>query len=101
MLGGVGNTLALFYWEEEKEEGEPGEIADGDISWYGSLGDSVQGLDNADREGPHSCWRRILFLVGRQLASQAKIDLSHSVVSEVVVPHGCEYLTDRAEVLID
>ena len=84
MPGGVVTALAVFAWAETKEEGDPGEIADGDISWCGYLGDGVQGLDNSDREGPCSCWRRILFLVGRQLESQAKIKLSHSVVSGVV-----------------
>ena len=56
---------------------------------------------NTDREGPHSCWRGILLLVGRQLASQAKIELSQSVVSGVVGPPGCNALTDRVEVLLD
>ena len=100
-MGGVGTALAVFSWAEEKEEGDPGEIADGNIYWCGSLVGGAQGLDNADREGPHYCWRGILFLVGSQLASQAKIELSHSIVYGVVAPHGCEYLTDRAEVLLD
>ena len=80
MLGGVGTDLAVFAWPEEEEEGDPGEIAEGDISWCGSLDGSVQGLYTADREGLHSCWGRILLLVGRQLASQAKFELPHSVV---------------------
>ena len=42
MLGGVGTALAVFSWEEEEEEGDPGEIADVDISWCGSLDGSVQ-----------------------------------------------------------
>ena len=58
-------------------------------------------MDNTDREGTHSCWRIILLLVGLHLASQAKVKLPHSVVSGVIVPHGCEYFTDQAEVLID
>ena len=101
MLGGVGTASAVFAWAEEEEEGNPGEIDDGNISWCGSLGGGVQGLDNTDREGPHSCCRIILFLVGRQLASKAKIELSHPVVSEVVRSHGCKDLTNRAEVLLD
>ena len=101
MLGGVGTASAVFSWEEEKEEGDPGDISDGDISWCGSLGGNVQVLDSAEKEGPQSCWRRTLLLVRRQLESQAKIELSHSVVLVVVVPHGCEYLTDRAEILLD
>ena len=52
-------------------------------------------------EGPHSCWRRILLLIGHHLASQAKVELPHSVVVGVVGPHGCEYLTDQVEVLLD
>ena len=50
--------------------------------------------------GAHSCCRRIFPLTGRQLAFQEKVKLTHSVVSGVVVPHGCEDLTDRAEVLL-
>ena len=73
VLGGVGTASAVFAWAEEKEEGYPGEIADGDIYWCGSLGGGVQELDNADREGTYSCWERILFLVRRHLASHAKI----------------------------
>ena len=65
------------------------------------MGGGVQGLVNTDREGPHSCWRGILLLVGHQLASQAKIELPHSVVSGVVGLHGCNDLTDRVEVLLD
>ena len=94
MLGGVGTTLAVSTWPEEKGEGDPGEIADGGVSCFGSLCGGFQGLGNADREGPHSCWRRILLLVGRQLASQPKVKLSHVVVSGVVGPHRCEDLTD-------
>ena len=101
VLGGVGTSSTVFTWAEEKEKGDPGEIADGNISLYGSLGGGVQGLDNADRERPHYCWRRILFLIEHQLASQAQIELSHSVVLGVIGPHGCKYLTDRAEVLLD
>ena len=101
VLGGVGTVLAVFIWTEEEEEGDPGEISDSNISWSGSLGNGVQVLDNADREGPHSCWRRMLLLIGRQLASQPKVELPHAVVSGFVGPHGCKYLTDRAEVLLD
>ena len=32
VLGGVGTALAVFAWPEEKEEGDSGEIADGNIS---------------------------------------------------------------------
>ena len=60
MLGGVGTALAVLSWTEEEEEDNPSEIADGDIFCNGSLGGGVQGLDNAEREGPHSCWRMVL-----------------------------------------
>ena len=35
------------------------------------------------------------------MASQPKVELPHAVVSVVVCPHGCKYLTDQAEVLLD
>ena len=35
------------------------------------------------------------------MESQAKIELSHSVVSGVVIIHGCKDLTNQAEVLLD
>ena len=94
MVGSIGSALAVFAWLEEEEEGDPGEFADCDISWGGSLGGGVQGLDNVDGEGPHSCWRRILLLIGRQLESELKVNFPHVVVAGVVGPHGCKYLTD-------
>ena len=63
MVVGIGVALAVFAWPEEEEEGDRGEVADCDISWGGSLGGGVQCLDDVDREGPQSCWRRILFLI--------------------------------------
>ena len=51
--------------------------------------------------GAHSYWIRIFLLIGRQLASQTRVKFSHAVVAGVVGPHGCEDLTDRAEVLLD
>ena len=54
VLGSVGTTLAVFAWPEEEAEGHPGDISDCDISCGSSLGGGVQGLDNANREGPHS-----------------------------------------------
>ena len=101
VMGGFGTNLSVFVWPGEEEEGDPGEISDGDFSCCGFLGGGFQGLDNDDREGPHSCWRIILLLIARQLASQPKVELPHAVFSGVVGPHGCEDLTDRAEVLID
>ena len=101
VLGGVGTALSVFAWPEEKEEGDPGEIADGNISWSGSLGGGVQDLDNADRKGPHSCWSRILLLIGRHLASKPKFELHHGVVLGVVGPHRCKYLTDRSDILLN
>ena len=86
VLGGVGTALAVFAWQEKEEEGDPGDIADGGISCSGSLGGGVQGLDNSDREELHSCWRIILLLIVRQLASQPKFELSHAVVSGVFGP---------------
>ena len=51
--------------------------------------------------GAHSCWRRIFLPIGCELASQTKVELPHAVVAGVVGPHGCEYFTDRVEVLLD
>ena len=101
VLGGVGTALAVFACLEEEEEGDPDEIADGNVSCCGYLVGGVQGLNNADREGPHSCWRIILLLIGREMASQTKVELPHAVVSGIFAPNGCEGLTDRAEVLLD
>ena len=92
MLGAVGTPIAVFACPDEKEEGNPGDIADGDNSSGGSLGGSVQDLDNADREGPHSCWSRIILLIGRHLASQPNVELPHAVLSGVVGSQGCEDL---------
>ena len=75
VMDSVGTALSVFAWAEEEKKGKPDEIADGDVSCGGSLGGSIQGLDNADMERPHSCWRRILLLIGCQLASQAKVKL--------------------------
>ena len=64
VMDGVGTDFAVFAWPEEVKYGDPGDIADGDVYFGGSLGGGVQGLDNADTEGPHSCWRKILLLLG-------------------------------------
>ena len=101
VLGSFSTALAVFACLEEEEEGEPGEIADSNVSCGGSLGGGVQGLDNSDREGPHYCRRRILLLIGQQMDFQTKVELPHAVVSGVVGPHICEDLTDRAEVLLN
>ena len=66
-----------------------------------SLGGGVQGLYNVDMEGLHSCWGVILLLIRRQMASQPKVDLPHAVLSGVVGRHGCEDLTNLAEVLLN
>ena len=100
VMSGVGTALAVSVWLEEEEEGDPSEVADCNISLVGSLGSSVQGLVDDDREGPHSCWRRILLLIGYQMTSKPKFEFPHAVVAWVVGPHRCEYLTDRAEVLL-
>ena len=49
VLGAVGTPIAVFACPDEKEEGNPGDITDGNISSGGSLGGSVHGLDNTDR----------------------------------------------------
>ena len=58
-------------------------------------------MDKSDREGPHSFWRRILLLIGRQMDFHPKVELSHAVVLGVIGPHRCEDFTDRAEVLLN
>ena len=100
MVGGICATLAVLSGPEEEEEGDPGEVNASDFTWGGYLGGGVQGLDNINWEGKHSCWRRIFFLIGRQLVYHTRVEFLHAVVVGVVGPHGCEYLTNRAEVLI-
>ena len=58
------------------------------------LGGDVQGLDDIDREGPHSCWMIIFLMIGLQLASQPKVELSCAVVAGFSGPHRCKYLTN-------
>ena len=65
------------------------------------MGDGVQGLDDSEKEGPHSSWRRIILLVGLQLASHLKFELPHAVVTGVLGPHRCEDLANQVEVLLD
>ena len=48
MVGGIYASLAVFSGPEEEEEGNLGEVADGDVSWGGSLGGGIQGLDNVN-----------------------------------------------------
>ena len=40
-------------------------------------------------------------MIGRQLASQIKVELPHAFVAGIIGPHGCGYLTNRAKVLLD
>ena len=61
----------------------------------------VQVLDDVGRERLNSGWGRTFLPVGHQLVSQMKVDLSHAVVSGVVVPHIYEYLANGAELFLD
>ena len=65
------------------------------------MGSSFQGLDDANCERPCPVCSRVLLLIGHQLESHNKFEFSHAVVSGVVGPHGCEYLTNGAEVFLD
>ena len=40
-------------------------------------------------------------MIGYQLASHPKVDFSHVVMAGVIGTHGCKYLTDGAELLLD
>ena len=51
--------------------------------------------------GCNIAWSKILLLIRCQLASRPKVKLTHAVVSGVVGPHGCKYLTNQVEVLLD
>ena len=64
-----------------------------------SLTGGVGVLEDRDRYGADSCWRRILFCVGHELSAQAKVELAKLVVSGVVSPHGCKYLPYGTKVL--
>ena len=57
VVGGISAAFAVLTDQEEEEKGDPGEVVDGNVSWGGSLGGDFQGLDDVNREGPHSCWR--------------------------------------------
>ena len=74
VVGGIGASFAVLAGPEEEEEGDPGEIDDGDVYWVGSLGGGVQVLNDVNREGSHSCRRIIFFLIGHHLASHPKVD---------------------------
>ena len=56
-------------------------------------------MEDGDREGEASSRGRILFLVGRKLSSQKKVDCAHVVESWVRVPHVCEDMSHGANVL--
>ena len=56
-------------------------------------------MENGDREGDDSYGGRIFFLIGRKFSSQKKVDCAHVVESWVRVPHGCEDMSHRANIL--
>ena len=58
----------------------------------------MQGVDGG---GPHSGRRRVFLLVGSELPSHPKIDFYQTIVSESVAPHGCKYLANQEELLLD
>ena len=64
VVGGISVALLVFSRTEEEEEGDPCEVSDGNVPWGCSLGVGVQGFYKFNWEGTHSCWRRILFLIG-------------------------------------
>ena len=99
-MGGISATLSELVGTEGEEESDPGEVADGNVSWGGSLRDSVQGLDEVNREGTHSCWRIIFFMTEHQLLYHTKVEFSHGDVVRAISPHGCKYLTNVAYVLL-
>ena len=66
VVGGICSALAILAGLEEEEEGNLGEVADGDVSWVGSLVRSIQGLGIVNQEVLHSCWRRIFFMTTRR-----------------------------------
>ena len=49
MVGGIYADLVVLIRTEEGEEGDPGEVDDGDVTWGGSLGGIVQVLDKVNR----------------------------------------------------
>ena len=56
-------------------------------------------MEDGDGEGADSSGGRILFLVGRKLSSQAKVNCAHVVESWVKGPHSREDLSHRPDVL--
>ena len=87
MVGGICASFAVLSGLEEEEEGDPGEVPGGVVSWGVSLGSVFQGLDDFNKEELHSCWRRIFLILGHHLASQTKVKFTHAVVAEVVGTH--------------
>ena len=101
MAGGICAALAVSPRPEEEEAIDPGEVTDGNVPWGGILGDSARGLDGVDWDRPQSGWRINLLLIERQMASRITVKFSHVFVTGVVAPHGCEDLTNGAEVLLN
>ena len=86
VVGGISVSRVVFSGTEEEEEGCPCEVSDGDVPWGCSLGVGVQGFDKVNWGETHSCWRRIFFLIGNQLAPQTKVEFPHAAMTWVVGP---------------
>ena len=78
--GGFFSTLTVFSRLKEEEKIEPGEVANCLLSWGTLLVGDVQGDGGADEYGSYSGRWRLLFLVGFEMLSQAKVELEKPVV---------------------
>ena len=63
-----------------------------------SLAVNVEGLEDRDGYGADLCSRRVFFCIGRNLLSQAKVELSQLVAPGVAGAQGCEYFPNVTKV---
>ena len=94
---GVSTTFAVFSWGQEEEEGSPGDIADGFLTWCtGCMVVSKAWTTFTGGGGYYHGRSRVCFLVGRELLAQTKVELSRPVVPVVVDSHRGKDLAEGA-----
>ena len=81
-------------WGVGGRKNYPGEVADDLLSWGTLMLVGFQVDKDVDWYGVDSGRRRVFFLVGYDLASQAKAEFDHPVFPWVVGPHGCKDLAN-------
>ena len=53
----------------------------------------VKGDADVDVYGEDSGRWKVFFIVGHDLDSQTKVELAQPFLTQVIAPHGCEYMT--------